>query len=378
MRVLVVDDDPVFRYMIAGVLEMAGYKVETAENGSAALDMLALKSTHPVFDLIVSDMNMPIMNGMELIQRIRRSGFELPVIVLTGVNEISIAIEAIRSGANDYLLKDENIQDTIILSVEKVMDKYRLQQENVQVLVDLAAKNERLENEKILAQKVQRNILPHTLNFAGVEIDTLYQASDQIGGDFYDAWETQLSVHFILGDVSGHSISSALMMATCKGILRSFGQTVYTPIDVVKATNRMLCEMIGEAGMFISLVYVNFRRKEEEVQIISCGHNPVFLMNSGGIHVIQSTGPVLGWDPEDDWEVESHPFKPGDRLFLYTDGLIEAKNSSGEEFGEERLKSLLEKDCYSVNEIFGEAAAFCSSNFPDDIALLAIGKSAAV
>jgi sigma-B regulation protein RsbU (phosphoserine phosphatase) len=377
MRVLVVDDDPVFRYMIAGVLEMAGYAVETAENGSAALAMLSPQSTHPGFDLIVSDMNMPVMNGMELIRRIRQTGLELPVIVLTGVNEISIAIEAIRSGANDYLLKDENIQDTITLSAEKVMDKYRLQQENVQLLADLAAKNKSLENEKILAQKVQRNILPHKLNFEGVEIDTLYQASDQIGGDFYDAWETQQSVHFILGDVSGHSISSALMMATCKGILRSFGQTIYTPIDVVKSTNRMLCEMIGEAGMFISLVYVNFLRREEEIQVLSCGHNPVFLINSKGINVIQSTGPVLGWDPEDNWELESHPFQAGDRLFLYTDGLIEAKNSSGEEFGEERLKSLL-KDRYSVNDIFGEAAAFCSSNFLDDIALLAIGKSAGV
>lgn len=374
VKILVVDDDPFVRDMLATILQSAEYIVETADDG---LDALKKYSGGSGIHLIISDMNMPEMSGLELIKKLRQGGSDVPIIILTGNNEISVAIEAINSGANDYLLKDENIQDTVILSSEKVLEKDRLKKQNLQLTADLAIKNEKLEKERILASKVQKNILPGSIDFKGFDIGTFYRPSDKIGGDFYDAWETNRAVHFVIGDVSGHGIASALLMAASKGMLNSLGQTMHTPLEIVTATNRMLCDILGEGDMFLSLVYASIIKQKNEIQILSAGHNPVFLINGKDIQVINSTGPVMGWDHDDYWEIERYPFNPGDSLFLYTDGLTEAKNSDGEEFGEDRLQKLLdgiEQSHKLVGNVFQKVSDFCSENFQDDLTMLVIKR----
>lgn len=149
LSVLVADDDPFIRDMLADILSAGGYAVKTAENGADAL-----KKYRPgggAFDIVISDMNMPEMDGLGLLKELRRDGNDVPVIILTGNNEISVALDAIKSGANDYLLKDENIQDTVSLSVESVWEKHSLKKKNIELMHDLALKNEALEksNQKL-------------------------------------------------------------------------------------------------------------------------------------------------------------------------------------------------------------------------------------
>ncbi|MBF0558869.1 MAG: hybrid sensor histidine kinase/response regulator [Nitrospirae bacterium] len=141
-KIFVVDDDPFVRDMLAMILDAGGYSVETAENG---VDAVKKMTGGLVTDVVISDMNMPEMDGNELIRQIRQRNEDIPIIILTGNNEISVAIEAIRGGANDYLLKDENIHETVILAVEKALEKYELKRQNKQLLSDLARKNEELE-----------------------------------------------------------------------------------------------------------------------------------------------------------------------------------------------------------------------------------------
>lgn len=143
LKILVVDDDAFVKEMLAEILQSSGYFVETAENGRDALEKYR---KDPGISLITSDMDMPEMNGLDLIKELRNSGWDVPVIILTGNDQVSVAIEALKSGANDYLLKDENIQDTILISVERVLEKQRLKEQNQQLLIDLANKNKELEN----------------------------------------------------------------------------------------------------------------------------------------------------------------------------------------------------------------------------------------
>ena len=374
VKILIVDDDPFVREMLATILQSNEYTVETAEDGLAALKKYSGGSG---VHLIISDMNMPEMSGLELIKKLRQGGSEVPIIILTGNNEIAVAINAINSGANDYLLKDENIKDTVILSVEKVLEKDQLKKQNLQLMADLAIKNERLEKERMLASKVQKNILPASIDIKDFDIGTFYRPSDKIGGDFYDAWETNRAAHFVIGDVSGHGIASALLMAASKGMLNSLGQTMHTQLEIMTATNRMLCDILSEGGMFLSLVYASFIKQKNEIQILSAGHNPVFLINSKDIHVINSTGPVMGWDHDDYWEIARYPFNPGDSLFLYTDGLTEAKNNDGEEFGENRLQGLFNEITRSdklVEKVFQQVSDFCLGNFYDDLTMFMIRR----
>ena len=112
-RILVVDDDPFVGEMLAMILEDEGYGVETAESGEDALDKFIAA---PDIGLLISDMNMPGMSGLELIAAIRAANPEIPVILLTGTEDASLGHEA-----DEYLLKDEDLQDNITVSVERVL-----------------------------------------------------------------------------------------------------------------------------------------------------------------------------------------------------------------------------------------------------------------
>lgn len=141
-KLLVVDDDPFVRSMLREILESGGYSVETASNGIVALEQYF---SHPDISLIISDVNMAEMNGLEFIRELRKKNSEIPIIMLTVNTEISVALEAIKGGANDYLLKDENILETILLSVKKTLEKHDLKIQNLRLMEDLAQKNEELE-----------------------------------------------------------------------------------------------------------------------------------------------------------------------------------------------------------------------------------------
>lgn len=121
VRVLVADDDPFLRDMLAMILQAEDYDVLTAEDGRDALEK---QKAGPEPGLIISDMNMPGMTGVDLVKQLRAAGADTPVIILTGGNEKDAAMETLKSGANDYVIKDENLPDTIILSVKKVLEEH--------------------------------------------------------------------------------------------------------------------------------------------------------------------------------------------------------------------------------------------------------------
>jgi sigma-B regulation protein RsbU (phosphoserine phosphatase) len=242
---------------------------------------------------------------------------------------------------------------------------------------DLARKNRGMEKEQMLASKVQANILPFDLQLAGFQTGIFYQPANQIGGDFFDAMETYKSTHFLIGDISGHSISSALLMAVCNGMFRSLGPSIENPRKIVAAANRMLCQMLMDSGMFLTLVYMTLDRKTNVLTVVSAGHNPVYLINGATVETIESTGPALGWDPDDEWKTLEFSFQPGSTLFLYTDGLVEAKNSAGEEYEPklvEALTGIQTSPAELVSSLLGDVSEFCGSNFDDDVTIFAIKR----
>ncbi|MHB8880569.1 MAG: PP2C family protein-serine/threonine phosphatase [Thermodesulfovibrionales bacterium] len=374
VSILVADDDPLVREMIAIILQDEGYQVDTAENGAEAFNKFL---TGDPINLIVSDMNMPELDGMGLISAVRDAGADLPIVILTGNSEVTTAIQALKTGASDYILKDENIQDTIGIAVEKALEKHYLKKQNQQLQEELARKNEKLEHEKALAQKVQKSILPGDLRFQGVEVGSYYRPSDKIGGDFFDAWENGGRVHFLIGDVSGHSTSSALIMAVSKGILHSLGHTLSDPREIVRTANRMICNIVSDSGMFLTLLYGVLDRNTDELTVVSAGHNPVFLVKGDEVTSLDSTGPVIGWDPEDIWEATSAVLSAGTSLVLYTDGLTEVTNRAGEEFGEKGLEALLGEALPAgalITRIVQNVETFCTGEFQDDLTLLILRR----
>jgi len=147
LKILVVDDDSFVRDMLREILLSGRHLVATAVNG---LDALRQLTPEAGFDLIISDMDMPGMNGLELLRTVRENGTTIPIIILTGNQEIRVAIEALKKGANDYILKDENIEDTVAIAIGNVMEMHRLKMENLRLVEDLARMNRELERLSLL------------------------------------------------------------------------------------------------------------------------------------------------------------------------------------------------------------------------------------
>ncbi|MBF0368703.1 MAG: response regulator [Magnetococcales bacterium] len=141
--ILIVDDQWIVRDMVGDILSDAGFPVATAEDGVEAWELF--QSREGKFALIISDINMPRMGGLELIEKIRAIDPHIPLIVLTSSNEMSVAIEAINHGASDYLLKDENMGDLVLLSVQKMQKMFRMGVENRELLKKLSTRNSDLE-----------------------------------------------------------------------------------------------------------------------------------------------------------------------------------------------------------------------------------------
>ncbi len=141
-RILLVDDDPFVRNMLGELLESEGYTIVTATNGREGLDC-CLEDRD--VELVISDMNMDEMDGLEFIKAFRRHDPQTPIIILTVNDEITVALDALRSGADDYILKDETITETILFSIRRVMEKHLLKQRYIRLLEELQRKNRELE-----------------------------------------------------------------------------------------------------------------------------------------------------------------------------------------------------------------------------------------
>lgn len=147
--VLLADDDAFVREVIADILQGEGYAVTSVADGVEAME--AVQSSNAEFALVISDLNMPHVDGLELVGRIRELGMLIPIIMLTSNDEMAVVRKAIALGADDYLIKDENIDSTIIFSVTKVLGRYELIRQNLKMLEEIRQKNSLLEalNQKL-------------------------------------------------------------------------------------------------------------------------------------------------------------------------------------------------------------------------------------
>jgi sigma-B regulation protein RsbU (phosphoserine phosphatase) len=371
-KILIVDDTPANIQVLNDFLRR-DYDMFFATSGPAGI----LLAQRQVPDLILLDVMMPGMDGYQVCGAIKADPLlrQVPVIFITAMGAEVDEAKGLECGAIDYITKP--ISPPIVQARVKNHLELKHHRDAMEKLnLELTSKNRQLENERTLAHKVMECILPEQFELAGFTTAVMFRPSDQIGGDFFDAWSDDDCTHFLIGDISGHSTSAALMMAVSKGIFRSLGSTMTDPVEIVTSANRMLCPMMLDSRMFLTLVYALFDRRDNTLRCVSAGHNPVYHLNGSLVTAIDSTGPVIGWDPEDSWEAFCCVFDPGMLLFLYTDGLAETRNTDGSEFGEKLLPELAASrspQAY-VDGIFAAAEQFTAGTFADDVTIFVIKR----
>ncbi|EFL52856.1 response regulator receiver modulated serine phosphatase [Solidesulfovibrio fructosivorans JJ]] len=369
-RVLIADDNPIFREVIKRhVTGLFDCDVIEARDGAEAVDL----SGRARPDMILLDLVMPGMDGIEAIRRIRAlPGLaEVPIVFLSAETDRRVWAEALSAGANDFISKPYHRQE-LAARLSLHLKLSRLGRE-------LRAQNALFSRERYLAGCVQRQLLPKDLNFPGFDSAAVYQAQEQVGGDFYEAWDDGDGVYLLMADISGHGASAAMLMAVCKGLLVSLRAERLTPAAIVGRCNTLLCDMLdgGDLDMFVTMVLCRIERTRPMLTVVSAGHVPTFILSSKGIVEIDSQDPALGIIADHAFTDQTVAFTPGDILFCYTDGLTELRSPGREFFGERRLLQLLRPDVAPkdlIGEIIEAALPFCKGILQDDLAMAALRR----
>ncbi len=369
-RVLIADDNPLFREVLKRhVISLLGFEVVEAGDGAEAVELA--RTVKP--ELILLDLMMPDIDGIETTRRIRAlPGLgDTPIVLLSAETDRRKWAEALSAGANDFVSKPYHLQElaarlSLHLKLSELGNTLRRQ-------------NVLFARERYLAGCVQRQLLPRDLAFAGFEAAAMYQAQEQVGGDFYDAWDDGSGVYALMADISGHGASSAMLMAVCRGLFLSLRAARLSPPEIAGRLNRFLYALLdgGDLDMFVTMVLCRIDRRTPVLEAVSAGHVPAYVIADGEVLEISSNGPALGIIPEYDWSGNVVPLHAGDTLFCHTDGLTELRGPDGEFFGEDRLRDLLRTDASPQARIDGIMAAalpFCRGILHDDLAMMVLRR----
>ncbi|MGD8376730.1 MAG: SpoIIE family protein phosphatase [Acidobacteriota bacterium] len=382
-RLLVVDDDELNRDMLSRRLERRGYAVATAADGCTALDRLEAEA----YDLVVLDIMMPGMDGIEVLSRIRegRSPSELPVIMATAKDSSEEVVRALEAGANDYVTKPLDFP----VVVARVQTHLRLKQARE----ELSRAHSRMKRDLEAAARLQRALIPRTMPAVqGVRFTWEFQPCDELAGDILDVYRVDdRTAGLYLLDVSGHGVPAALLSVTLSRLLSGLGEGSYLleggpagaaacpcpPAEVAGRLNRQF-PMDLETMQYFTFLYGVLDVAAGEFRFASAAHpGPIHVPAVGAPTAHQPTGPAIGWFPEASYEEAVLPVAAGDRVYLVSDGLLEAEDPGGAFFGQERLiATLREARDRSLEESAGRLMRairdWCGPPGPgDDLSVLA-------
>ena len=253
--------------------------------------------------------------------------------------------------------------------------------ENAQMQERLIAR-QALEHDLQFAQTVQQSFLPQeTPDVAGYSFATEYTAAQEVGGDFYDFIEfPDNRLGIVIGDVAGKGVAAALYMAKLMSDFRFIALTEHNPTRVLTRVNNLLVQR-SRRGIFVTLVYVLLELRDNFMTIINAGHLPPLFRagKTGEVKMLDSqSAPPLGIMPDMMYQAICCQFHAGDTLLLYTDGVMEARNAEMQEFGLDRLQSLLKAGSShagsTVGDIRQELVAFTNEQPQhDDLTLVCLG-----
>jgi phosphoserine phosphatase RsbU/P len=243
-----------------------------------------------------------------------------------------------------------------------------------------SAEQRALEDDLSLAARIQRLLLPKpSLAPVGWDVRYHYQPAGMVSGDYCDIFETDGGLLFMLGDVSGKGVAASMLMSHLHATFRTLAEA-WLPLDrMVQDANRIFCESTL-AGQFATLV-VGRAAHDGLVEFVSAGHLPVLHIHCDGATPKDSTGVPLGMFSNARFPVHRLTLAHGDSLFLYTDGLTEARNRAGAEYGLHRIRTLAARHAGIaaaglISECIGDLLTFAEGlKQCDDLTLLAVRRA---
>jgi phosphoserine phosphatase RsbU/P len=371
--ILVVDDAPVNLQVVSAILK-DDFKVRIATSGAKALDLV---KTEPHPDLILLDVTMPEMDGYEVcgILKATPEVRDIPVIFLTGKTETEDETKGFEVGAVDYIHKP--FSPAVVKA--RVHTHLVLREAREQLARQLLDINNELE----MAREIQLAILPHEIpRISGLEIAARYLPMSLVAGDFYDFIVVdEKHVGILVADVSGHGLPAALIASMLKTAFAAQAPHACDPARVLSGLNQSLCGKFK--NHFVTGAYVFVDMEKNSIKYAGAGHPPLLLwrQSSAAASELLENGLLLGFFKDAPYSVVEVCVQPGDKAVLYTDGILETRSPSKEEFGPDLFKVFLESnhnlkaDKFAdlvLDELTGWSENHKGNGQEDDITLLVI------
>jgi sigma-B regulation protein RsbU (phosphoserine phosphatase) len=393
--ILAVDDTPANLQVLAGMLKNRGYKVRPVPSGKLAL--LAARKDPP--DLILLDINMPEMDGYDVCEQLKADDNlkGIPVLFISALVEQMDKVKAFAIGGVDYITKPFQIEE-LHARVETHLKLRRLQIELEETNARLTKANHRMSRDLKAAAKIQETFLPREVpRLPGLDFAWIYRPCDELAGDGLNViplGDGKIGLYVL--DVSGHGVAAALLSVTLSRLLSTPSEPssilirdggfrerldISPPAEVAARLNRLFPFDLA-TEQFATMVCGVLDASNGEFRYVSAGHpGPVHLPSGADPVILESQGSPIGL-ADDAYEERSVRLGAGDRLYLYSDGVTEAMDLAGNQFGETRLLGVIGQGRFvtikeSVTNLLGEIDRWRGSARPqDDISILAMELSA--
>lgn len=344
IKILSVDDEQDLELLLTQYfrrkIRNGEYQFYFAHNGIEALAVLA---STPDIDIVLSDINMPEMDGLSLLQKLNeRHDPSLKVIMVSAYGEMSNIRQAMNGGAFDFAMKPIDLEDlerTIAKAVAEIDFVKQTQAEHGQ-LVDI-------KTDLAMAAEIQKAILPRespiVSAMSDIDLQAYMKPAKDVGGDFYDYFRIDDEhIGFCMADVSGKGVPAAIFMAVSHTLLRMAGRRTLNASDAITESNDILSDE-SPNSMFVTMFYGVLHIPTGTITYVNAGHNPPYVLHADGkVEMLPvSENICLGVMGGFRYKSNTIQLQVGDTLVTFTDGVTEACSVSNELYGEARLESLL-------------------------------------
>jgi sigma-B regulation protein RsbU (phosphoserine phosphatase) len=314
--VFVVDDDPTIVRTIDGFLNRAGFRTGSAGDVASALE--GIREHHP--DLILLDINLPDGSGFDVCRSLQSgaSSSTTPILFISADEDTATKVKGFEMGGVDYITKPIVGAEVIA----RVRTHLRLKRA-YERLAELQA--DRVEQ----LASAQQNLMPRPEDFPEARFEVSIRQALAAGGDFYDVIPAgEGVVDYLVADASGHNLAASLWTASLKALAAEYAGPVNLPIEIVQSINSSLCRFLPTHAFF-TLIYARLNHLTGRLSVINAGHPPAIVVHANGSEaaILRQDGDVVGAFADAVFGVAELNLKQGDRIFFYTDGLIETGGS---------------------------------------------------
>lgn len=386
VRILIIDDEERAREILVAYLEDSGFQVLQASDGQAGIERCRREPP----DLVLCDLRMPGMDGLQVLATVTREFPELPILVVSGLGGMSDAIQALKLGAWDYVTKP--IEDMAVLehAIDHALERARLRRENREYREHLEAVNEQLrqtvrqlQEDEAAARRIQFQLLPENDKvYRGYQFSRHLLTSQYLSGDFVDYFAIDGDhLGFYMADVSGHGVSSAFVTVMLKSFMGRYRELyrqnrdrgILNPAETLSRLNREIfgCHM----DKYLTMFYGVINWSNHQLRYSGGGQFPFPILFDGenASYVGKKSLPIGLFDFAN-YQTESLQLPPQFALVLISDGILETLPQTSLRDKQAFLLEIVDATELTIENLIQELDLDQSGSLPDDVTLLLIKR----